>query len=274
MDSDDNFDKVRASASELLGVYALLKVYLETEVDRTEETHANWESWSACCSVVDYILLVRNQRITDMNEAAKELRRRYQHFYVLHQRCYGQRYVRPKHHYPFDVADQFERDGEVYDQFIVERMHLLLQAVAPSVDYTARYEKSVLSGVLNAQMNQLKSYRGGCCLIDAKPAQAEGWPNTLFADQLEIWGKVLTVQDVVIIALPAGETLGLFLSAVQENCGLFGFVECWDFVAQISSTMQRWRRSKRIELYEATLLHQAVAWLESEHNDVDVVLLR
>ena len=77
LDSDDNFDKVRASASELLGVYASLKVYMETEVDRTEETHANWESWSACCSVVDYILLVRNQRITDMNEAAKELRRRY-----------------------------------------------------------------------------------------------------------------------------------------------------------------------------------------------------
>ena len=63
-------------------------------------------------------------------------------------------------------------------------------------------------------------------MIDATPAQAEGLPNTLFADQLEIRGKVLTVQDVVIIALPAGETLGLFLSAVQENGGLFGLVEC------------------------------------------------
>ena len=166
------------------------------------------------------------------------------------------------------------RDEEVYDQFIIERMHLLVQAVAPSVDYMGRYEKSLLSGMLNAQMNELKSYKGGCCLMDAKPTQIPNFPHTWFADQLQIWGKVLSVQDVVIIESPAAEiSIGLFLSAVQENGGFFGLVEIWSFVACISGTMQRWRRGDTIELYEAELLHQAVAWIESEPGCVDVVML-
>jgi len=270
----DAFDKIRASASEVLGMYSLLRVFLDTEVPKTEATRAQWESWTALCNVVDYIMLARNRRIPDMKEAAKELRVRYQRFYMLHQGCYGTANVKPKHHYCFDVADQWERDKEVYDQFIIERMHLLVQAVAPSVDYMGRYEKSLLSGMLNAQMNELKSYKGGCCLMDAKPIQIPNFPHTWFADQLQIWGKVLSVQDVVIIESPAAEiSIGLFLSAVQENGGFFGLVEIWSFVESISSTMQRWRRGDIIELHEAEQLHQAVAWIESEHGCVDVVML-
>ena len=271
---DEEFDKIRASASEVLGMYSLLRVFLDTEVQRTEATRAQWESWTALCKVMDYIMLARNRRTPDMKEAAKELRVRYQRFYMLRQGCYGTAYVKPKHHYPFDVADQFERDGEVYDQFIIERMHLLVQAVAPSVDYMGRYEKSLLSGMLNAQMNELKSYKGGCCLMDAKPTQVPNLPHTWFADQLQIWGKVISVKDVVIIESPAAETsIGLFLSVVQENGGFFGLVEIWSFVARISRTMQRWRRGDTIELYEAELLHQAVAWIDSEPGCVDVVML-
>ena len=85
---------------------------------------------------------------------------------------------------------------------------------------------------------------------------------------------MISVKDVVIIESPAAETsIGLFLSVVQENGGFFGLVEIWSFVAHISRTMQRWRRGDTIELYEAELLHQAVAWIDSEPGCVDVVML-
>ena len=92
--------------------------------------------------------MAKRQMLT-MPDAGRLLKRRLTNFFQCHKRAYGTRYLRPKHHWMFDVAEQFLIDPQVFDQFIIERLHLTVKLHADRCDNSIRYERSVLSGVLN-----------------------------------------------------------------------------------------------------------------------------
>ena len=54
---DDKIEKVRGDASELLGLYALMRHFVEKRFkDRPEELVAQRASFDSCCAIVDQIL--------------------------------------------------------------------------------------------------------------------------------------------------------------------------------------------------------------------------
>ena len=55
LDSDGNLDKLRASASELLGLYTLLRHLFTMRLQHRAGLKANWDSFDACCQVLDII---------------------------------------------------------------------------------------------------------------------------------------------------------------------------------------------------------------------------
>ena len=271
LDSEGNFDKIRASASELLGLYALLHHFLESEVPRSAATQLSYESFTSCCDVVDWILKVRNGCVADMVHAASELRTRYQTFLNKHMAAHGDGYIRPKHHWAFDVADHWERDVRVLDAFVIERLHLGVKEVAQTVDKMPAFEHSVLAQVFNAQMQILVDIHDDACLLDARPATFPSLPNSKFGDSMEIKGKKITVFDIVM----HGNEVGMLLACVEDVGSLFGIMEVWEHVANVSSTMTRWRRTQNIKLADASDIIQAMAWIEANDasGHVDVLCL-
>ena len=65
--------------------------------------------------------------------------------------AHGYTFVRPKHHYGGHLAAQFFRDpGEIYDSFVVERLHRRTKLHARGLASGVAFERSVLARILAA----------------------------------------------------------------------------------------------------------------------------
>ena len=83
LDSNDEVDKVRASASELLGLYSLLRHFFATQVDHTPALQPNLDSFQACCDVLDCILAAKKHLVSP-REVADTLRAKIARFMKVH----------------------------------------------------------------------------------------------------------------------------------------------------------------------------------------------
>ena len=217
---DEEHDKLRCSASELLSMYKLLRLWAETEIGDKAEVARERSSFDACCSAIDIILMAKRQLLT-MPEAGRLLKSRATNFMQRHKLAYGTAYLRPKHHWMFDIAEQFLIDPQVFDQFIIERLHITVKLHADRCDNTRRYERSVLSGVLNSQLAQLRHMKGDCCLLDCKTGTLPGYDHAVVGDNMDCFGMHLSVDDIVEHSQAMGRIcaciseLGMFLVIVE-----------------------------------------------------------
>lgn len=255
LDEHGEVDKIRATASELLGLYSLLRHFVSTEIDITAELQPNWDSFDACCKLLDLIAQAK-QRLVSARAAAPELRRRMRRFMRLHKRCYGTRHIRPKHAWVWGIAEHWERDDDVFDQFIIERLHLTVKATAQRLKSLVRLERTILCGTLNTQLSLLQSLNASCCLLDERPIEVDSMPGTFLADAMQISGMSLHVDDVVFY----GEVAGLLLACVLEDDVIHGIVEMWRAPVVLTPHAKRWRRNAgAIRILPASELDQALA---------------
>ena len=76
----------------------------------------------------------------------------------LHIEAYGPRRIKPKHRWQIDAASQIRKDGCILDAFIIERIHLTVKKIAEHARNTSRFERSVVSGVLNLQFQHAGAF--------------------------------------------------------------------------------------------------------------------
>ncbi len=112
--SATNPSKVKASCSELLGLYGLLRHYVECTVPPVPEHERARASFLAACSVMDAMLAAKF-RMMQPADAAALVQERMSRFMVLHKSAYGATLIKPKHHWQMDVPPQILRDGLVLD---------------------------------------------------------------------------------------------------------------------------------------------------------------
>ena len=118
------------------------------------------------CDAVDTIQLAK-KRLIALPQAADRLNGQLTKWLDLHTAAYGEDRVKPKFHWMFDVAEHMSRDDILMDQFIVERLHLLVKHHAERCDNpTKRYERAVLSGVLHSRLTNVARLRRDCSMID------------------------------------------------------------------------------------------------------------
>ena len=192
-------------------MYKLLRLWAETEIGDEEEVALERSSFDACCSAIDIILMAKRQLLT-MPEAGRFLKRALTNFMRRHKRAYGTTHLRPKHHWMFDVAEQFLIGPQVFDQFIIERLHLTVKLHADRCDNTSRYERSVLSGVLNSQIAALRLMKGDCCLLDCQTGTLPGFDHAVVGDNMDCFGMHLSVDDIVT----HNQTMGRICACVSE----------------------------------------------------------
>ena len=254
LDEDGSVDKVRASASELMGLYSLMRHYFATQVVRTPEQLPNCLSFEACCAIMDLIIAAKRQLVSP-RRAANELRTKIGRFMALHTTCYGSDYVKPKHAWQWAIAEHWDRDDCVWDAFIIERLHLLVKATSARFRYTPNMEEYTLSGTMNSQIVSMQTLKGSCCFLDP-PVATNVLPDTLFADSMMVWGMPLRVDDVVFYDRNAGKLVACAL----ENGLFYGLVEMFIAKEVTSPCAQVWQiDTGDVKLVPAVDLTQALA---------------
>ena len=159
-----NEDNIKASASELLGLHALLQHFAELHVVGCAGMEGNIAAFQAACKVIEIISLVKQGRIP-IRQGAIRLRDAHSRHLQLHMAAYGTDFILPKHHMMFDVADQWKTHSIVIDAFVVERLHLRAKHVAEHVRNTITFERSCLASLINLHIASLEDHRIGDSLI-------------------------------------------------------------------------------------------------------------
>ena len=237
LDDHGEVDKVRASASELIGLYSLLRHFFATQVDHTPALQPHLDSFQACCAVLDCILAAKKHLVSP-REVADTLRAKIASFMRLHLACYGSDYIRPKHGWQWAIPENFDRDDRVWDALIIERLHLLVKETGHRVrGGVIRLEKYLLAGILNSQMGSLRTLHGDCCFVDERSYECDGLPNTRFGRSILVWGMHLHAGDVVFHGRNAAK---LCLFAFEDN-EFHAIVEVFDEESVVTPSVKIWR---------------------------------
>ena len=165
--SSERADKLKASSSELLGLFGVLRHYIETETVEDVNFACKRASFLACCRVLDLLLLCKRGYLAP-DEGADALDSAVERHMDAHLRAYGSEHVKPKHHFMFHVGDQLRRDKCILDTFVIERGHLLVKSIAEHIKNTTHFEASVLAGTTNvlfrrAQVATVRNHLIGSC---------------------------------------------------------------------------------------------------------------
>ena len=256
--SESNPSKLKASCSELIGVYGLLRLFVESKLSGIPGLSSNVQSFKACCKMLDFMLSAKTSTMP-IHHAADMLEQATCDFMRLHVGAYGTRMVRPKHHWQMDVPQQLRRDRVVLDAFVIERTHLSVKRLAEHIKNTSTYERSLVSSLLIVQLEAGRSDQAtGPRLIGV----TANLPGTLVrvADKLTIWSIEISVKDVVVrlsggdpavvvacCELPDGTVACLVselrsVGAATDHAGKFldtGRLVCWS--ARYVKLCRAWR---------------------------------
>jgi len=254
----ETHDKLKASASELLCVYGLMRHWVLIEFQNDDRMAQEVASFNACCQVVDVLLLTKRGHLT-LAEGARRLRAATTRFLDLHKACYGSENLKPKHHWLYDIAEQWENqhhDHEcVPDAFLVEKEHLVAKPIADRVRNTSVNEVSILAGALNSQVESL-SRLGSQCELMGNCLPMPGFPQASVADNLEIEGVGMSVDDVVFY----NDTPGIILACAREGNDYFVIVSEFALHTRLSAHSGNYILVGRRVLWSAKRVSVALAW--------------
>ena len=220
-----NHSKLKAMASELLCVYGLLRHWINCELGDEDTTglEQHMESFNMCCRLVDICMLAKH-REAPLKECATMLKTAAAQHLQKHMQVYGQEHIKPKHHWVFDVADQWMVQQGVLDGFVIEKAHLRSKPIAMRIDNTKQYESGLMSGIIWNQLENAKDMDE--CSSRLGPSQILPGYTAMISDSLHADGKHININDVVYrsraevgIVIACCEENGIFLLMV-ESCRL------------------------------------------------------
>ena len=261
----DDATKIKATCSELLGLYGVLRFFVELKLAAKPEAERLLNSFAAMCTVVD-LLLAAKSRTVDVDQATAQLEVAVCNHLRLHLEAYGDAHVRPKHHWMVDVPAQIRSDGMVVDAFVVERIHLRVKSIAEKITNTVSFERSVLSGVLSTHMQVLEEREVGDCLL-GRSAPLPGFLGARVADRMQVFGVEFWVGDVVLY----GDSVAKVEACVRQCDELFACVRPFAKVADIASHAASYEPLADTVVWEASVLVHSLAWRAKSDGSMLVV---
>lgn len=262
-ESADDSTKLKCSASEMLGLYAILRYIVAANVPRIAELERKLASFGAACTVIDIIVAAKNGT-TEAHHAAVSLQRALQQHMSLHMAAYGEGSIRPKHHWNFDLPGQFARDGMVLDAFVVERTHLKVKRVADLIKNTSCFERSVLAGVLNCALEQARGAWVHALLGSTKQVG----DNVYMSEKMHIYGFLVAAGDLV----HDGGQVGLVQTCLLIDGVLYAVVEILRRQGAHTANWGLWSATSVYAIWVASGLKLCVAWKAAPHAAVLVLL--
>lgn len=244
---------VKASCSELLGLYGILRVFFELRFAEVDEFKQHLESFCQACSVLDMILDLKRGLQPINPDTIAGLQASMGRHLQKHVEVYTDAHVLPKHHWMLDTPAQFLKDSVVLDAFVIERTHLAVKGLAEHIKNIRVFERSVLSGML-------------CCLADADDemsscrllGRTSVWPGTFarVADRAVVYGMEFAVGDVIL----RGPAVGLLKACALENGELTFMVQELRFARDFTRCCGSYEQSPGLVLWSAIETCHALAW--------------
>ncbi len=263
----DNRIKFKSTASELLGMYVLLRHWVLSVVAvQPLDLTAEIDAFRAQCRVVDHIMTLK-KGLADQacaEEVLAELRAAVEVSLRLHIATYGTEMVRPKHHRMHHIPTQIARDKWVVDAFVMERLHLVVKESFAYLRNHADVEASLLRGSMLRQIERLKEKHFYGLLGRQVPLR--GFPGCLAAKEMHYSGMTIAARDVVLRDGAAGRVI----ACAAEQSNMFVLVQVWASTAAITPHSQRWRTTDVVQAWRVENITQAVAWY-SEGDDFIVL---
>ncbi len=265
-------DRLKCAASELLGLYGLLRHFVEVHVGRRDEIAAQREVFDQACTMLDLIMSAKRGEVP-VSAVATKLRSVTSTHLALHIRCYGTDRVKPKHHWAADIPDQLERDQLVLDAFVVERMHLDVKSVAEHCRNTTRFERSVLSGVLNKHFRALTDHASFAGLR-GRVGQLPGEPHLFVGDAMEFDGQKTSACDLVFGG-GGDRVVGQVVACIADvdSMTLAIVVDLLQFVGPLSDHSSTWRLTDTRAVWAASGIELPLAWYIGVDANVVVVYM-
>ena len=255
-------DKVKASASELLGLYSLLRHFVEINPDSFAALQLERKSFVACCKVLDYLLETKRGFISarDLSDgtiaAVQDMLR-------SHISAYGTSHLIPKRRWMMDIPEQIHRDNLVLDCFIIERGHLLVKGIADHVRNTACFERSVLSGVLNLQHRHARDTHTRYGLR----GKVASWQEGFVGHHLSLAGLDISSGDVVFCDGRAAQVEACILNKHT----LAVVVSLLTVVEVLSPHSARHRTKGEQAVWLAAVLRPGRAWYVEDNGLIVVI---
>lgn len=261
-----NSDKLKASCAEMLGVYGLLRHFVECRVRSTPDLTLKRESFFAACKVMD-LLLTAKRVLAKIEDAAPALKAATEGFLVKHKLAYGVTNIKPKHHWQLDVPEQIRRDGLVLDAFVIERTHLRVKGVAEHIRNTTRFEGSTLASLANV-MWQNAAELSSCSGLVGRSAPWPGCPGLVVADHMEFFSARVSVDDVVL----RGDKAAIVTACCTADGELVSIVQQCAFIRRMSEHTHVFRPTDGLEAWPAKEIRLSLAWRRRDDHCLIVVV--
>ena len=236
----DDVSKVRGDASEMLGLFGLMRHFVELKFQGSEKLKLERESFDSCCRIVDIILQMKRGIIDPGSTLAEKKLKDAMFKHVKdHKAAYGTEFMKPKIANNHTLPKQYRIRKRVPDEFPLERVHLRIKEHAELIKGNESVcSASVLSRVTTRQIAELNS---GTLLSGLRGKVFESKLNgeeVFVSDQLECAALRVSVGDIVCVAA----AVGFVKRCVRDSNGLlFLVVALVEYVGVVTKHSSRWR---------------------------------
>jgi hypothetical protein len=270
--SSGDQEKLKASASELVGVYGLLRHLADMNTalpssssassrasnsssstsSSSSVANAKRESFLALCACIDCLMLTKRGRVK-CSESPRVLADMVQRHFAAHLRAYGESLLKPKHHYTLHIPPQIAADGFLFDSFTCERLHLSVKKVAEAIRNTSTYEFSVLSAMIASQSHGSVQFDK----LNPPVVEINDCGGCSLSTSLRCHGHSISVGDVVVKedGVPCK-----VLACISQAGKLYLAVRSFALGRRVSKNTALWRALEEKQIMTACSVFCALAW--------------
>jgi hypothetical protein len=258
----ENKRAINSSASETLCLYGLLRHWVEVRLRSDDRIKGERYCFMLVCKQIDMLLAAKHNALPLAEVGHKLLDAL--GIYMGERKRVHARSGRPKGHWAIDVAQMMLEDEWLFDAFVVERLHLRVKEVASHVKGHRRFERAVLSGVVNVHAESLRDkdfmkYAAG------PTAHCPGLPDVQLTDRLRGIGLPVAVRDCVFL----GGALGVVLACCVDSVDAYVIVNELHKVADLSAHSSTWsQRAAERKVWPARQLSECIAWQTLASGDI------
>jgi hypothetical protein len=224
------------------------------------EKHFNREPLASFMDAYDAVRCTRMMKIVSpalMAERVQRLRRALAAHAVSRLDAYGEDAFMPKNHYNMHTPAQVEKDGRLYDMFLLERHHKQVKHMAEQITNLATFERSLLSSATSAHLASLK--QPATNLLPGLKGETQTYPGidgvVVARSLVDERGSIFTVGDFV----HSGGEVAKVVAALREQEKLGLCVEIFQALEE-SRFSGRYRTTDTTGMWDTDGIAMAPAW--------------
>jgi hypothetical protein len=274
-DAMDRGNGVRASASESLTCYALVRRFIEEHIVGRGDGVMDQDCavMIAMCDLIDCILACKRGVVRTVEAGAKALKAATMTYMCLVVRVWGTARCRPKFHWLWHIWQQYLRDGRIWDTFALERKHKDSKHLAATTNNLSTFDRTISMRVLLHQRRGLLKYKGRAYLFGPRPSNA--MDSVLGCSSVQV-SRGMQYHGV---SVQTGDIISMGIHFLQVRCcfddeGAMGVIgTLLEYAEQLSPTCTARRKTTvfAARVGDHDRMRLAHAWTEREDGLVVVV---